>query len=215
MSCLLTCCSTRAVHLELTPVDSFLLCFRTFVGRRGLSVTLVSDNAKTFQSSSKEILKIARSREVNDYLSTRKVSWKFIVERTPWWGGFYERLVKSVKCSLKKSIGKSHVTYDQLTTLLIGIESIINSRPLTYFSDDQDGVKGSLCSSHLINGRRLNTAVNEEHFEIVSTHQSLVQRLKHHRHLSNQFLSQWRQDYLLNLRESHKLNASKHGKPLI
>ena len=28
-------------------------------------------------------------------------------------------------------IGKSHVTYDQLGTLLIEIESIINSRPLT------------------------------------------------------------------------------------
>ena len=170
--CLFTCCSTRAVHLELTPdmsVDSFLLCFRRFVGRRGLSVTLVTDNAKTFQSSSKEMLKIARSREVNDYLNTRKVSWKFIVERAPWWGEFYERLVKSVKRSLKKSIGKSHVTYDQLTTLLIEIESIINSRPLTYLSDDQDGVKGSLCPSHLINGRRLNTAVNDE---IVSTHQS-------------------------------------------
>ena len=91
--CLLTCCSTRAVHLELTPdmsVDSFLLCFRRFVGRRGLPVTLVSDNAKTFQSSSKEVLKIARSQKVSDYLSSRKVAWKFIVERAPWWGGFYE-----------------------------------------------------------------------------------------------------------------------------
>ena len=160
-------------------------------------------------------MKIARSREVDDYLSTRQVSWKFIVKRAPWWGGFYKRLVRSIKRSLKKSIGKSHVTYDQLTTLLIEIESIINSRPLTYLSNDQDRVKGSLCPSHLINGRRLNTAVNEEHFEIVSTHQSLVKRLKHHRHLLNQFLNQWRRDYLLNLRESHKLNANKHGKPLI
>ena len=184
--CLFTCCSTRAIYLELTPdmsVDSFLLSFRRFVGQRGLPITLVSDNAKTFQRSSKEILKIARSQKVNDYLSTRKVAWKFIVERAPWWGGFYERLVRSVKRSLKKSIGKSHVTYDQLGTLLVETEGIINSRPLTYLSDDQDGIKGSLCPSHLINGRRLTTAVNDEHFEIVSTHQSLIKKLKHHRHL--------------------------------
>ena len=51
--CLFTCCSTRAVHLELTPdlsVNSFLLAFRRFVGRRGLPVTVISDIAKTFHS---------------------------------------------------------------------------------------------------------------------------------------------------------------------
>ena len=41
---------------------------------------LVSVNAKTFQSFSKKILRIARSQEVSDYLSTRKVAWNFIVE---------------------------------------------------------------------------------------------------------------------------------------
>ena len=37
--CLLTCASTRAVHLELTHdigVDSFLLAIRRFASRRGL-----------------------------------------------------------------------------------------------------------------------------------------------------------------------------------
>ena len=49
--CLFTCAATRAVHLELVRdlgVESFLLCFRRFVGRRGLPATLISDNAKTF-----------------------------------------------------------------------------------------------------------------------------------------------------------------------
>ena len=61
--CLFPCCSTRAVHLELTPDLSgptFLLLFRRFASRRGLPVTLISDNAKTFKASSKEIVKIAR-----------------------------------------------------------------------------------------------------------------------------------------------------------
>ena len=216
--CLFTCCSTRAVHLELTPdlsVNSFLLSFRRFVGRRGLPITLVSDNAKTFRTSSKEILNITRSSEVNDYLSSRKVTWKFIVERAPWWGGFYERLVRSVKRSLKKSLGRSSLTYDQLATLIVEIEGIINSRPLTYLADDQDGISGSLSPSHLINGRRLTTISNDEHFEIVSTHQSLAKRLKQHRHLLGQFTNQWRRDYLLNLRESHNLRVKKGGQPLI
>ena len=206
--CLFTCSSTRAVHLELTPdlsVSSFLLLFRRFASRRGLPVTLISDNAKTFKTSSKEILKIARSNEVIRFLGERRVTWKFIVEKAPWWGGFWERLVQSVKRSLRKSIGRSHLTYEQLHTLIVEVEAIVNSRPLTYIADDQDGITGSLSPSHLINGRRITSMPNSEHFEVVSTYQSLTNKLKHHRHLLNQFTNQWRRDYLLNLRENHNL----------
>ena len=47
--CLFTCCSIRAVHLELSPdlsVPSFLLLLRRLTSQRGLPVTLISDNAK-------------------------------------------------------------------------------------------------------------------------------------------------------------------------
>ena len=56
--CLFTCALTRVIRLELTHrlnVDNFLLAFRRFVGRHGLPVTLLSDNATTFRSSSKKI----------------------------------------------------------------------------------------------------------------------------------------------------------------
>ena len=96
--CLFTFASTRAIHLELTLaliiVDSFLLAFRRFVARRGLPATIWSDNAKTFKAASKEIQRIVRSPEVAKYLSTNRVTWKFIVERAPWWGSFWERMVK-------------------------------------------------------------------------------------------------------------------------
>ena len=82
--CLLTCTSTRAIHLELTlklDVSSFLLAFRRFVARRGLPATLISDNATTFKSASKEVKCIVRSQEVNQYLVNNQTTWKFIVER--------------------------------------------------------------------------------------------------------------------------------------
>lgn len=63
--CLFTCTSTRAVHLELTralSVESFLLAFRRFTSRRGLPVTITSDNAKTFRSSSQDVRKKDPSR---------------------------------------------------------------------------------------------------------------------------------------------------------
>ena len=49
--CLLTCASTRTLHLELVPnlsVATFLQAFRRFVARRTLPSKILSDNAKTF-----------------------------------------------------------------------------------------------------------------------------------------------------------------------
>jgi len=65
--CLLTCASTRAIHLELTrdlSVETFLLVLRRFATRWELPATIISDNAKTFKASSKEVSKIIRSDEV-------------------------------------------------------------------------------------------------------------------------------------------------------
>ena len=65
-------------------------------------------------------------------MTQQGVSQKFILPASPWWGGFYERLVRSVKLSLKKVLGKSLLTYEEVETVLCGIERAINGRPLTY-----------------------------------------------------------------------------------
>ena len=108
--CLCTCASTRAAHLEWTEsltVTSFLQAFRKFVSRRGLPAKLLTDNAKTFKSASVDVKKISMSSEVKKYLANRQIDWQFIMEQAPWWGGFWERLVRSVKRCLKKSVGQS------------------------------------------------------------------------------------------------------------
>ena len=72
--CLFTCASTRAIRLEFTTglnVETFLFAFRRFISRRGLPATLLSDNAKTFKSASKEIRSIARSTKVYQYLTNQ------------------------------------------------------------------------------------------------------------------------------------------------
>ena len=88
--CLFTCGSTRGVHLEVThglDVDNFLYALRRFSGKRGLPATILSDNAKTFKASSKEVVKLSRATEVQHYLANNRVTWNCIVERAPWWGG--------------------------------------------------------------------------------------------------------------------------------
>ena len=197
--CLFTCASTRAIHLELTrelSVNQFLQAFRRFTSRRGLPATLISDNAKTFTSASKEISKIIRSQELQSHLANNKITWKFIVEKAPWWGGFWERLIQTVKKSIRKTVGRANLDYDELNTILVEIESIINARPITYVYDDKDSTSYALTPSHLISGRRITTMPNNAHFEIVSTFNSLTKRDKHLRHLLNRFTQQWKHEYL-------------------
>ena len=197
--------------MELTRtlnVQDFLLAFRRFASRRGLPATIQSDNAKTFQSSSKEIRKIARSPEVWRYLTNNQITWNFIVEKAPWWGGYWERLVRSIKSPLKKVIGRSTLTYDEMNTLLTEVEGVINARPLTYVYDDEESVSYPLTPSDLIYGRRITASPNSQHYETLSTYNSLTKKLKHHRYLLGQFTRQWRNEYLTSLREQVAKNSS-------
>ena len=212
--CLFTCASTRVIHLELTRglnVDSFLLAFCRFVGRRGLPATLLSDSATTFRSSSKEIQSICRSSELFHYLTNNRTSWKFIVPKAPWWGGFWERMVQTVKRSLRKVVGRAVLRFDELNTLLIEIESIINGRPLTYIFDDSEGISYPLTPAHLLYGRRLVTSPSATHFEIISTNRSLTRQAKNQRYLLSQFVNRWKKDYLLNLREFRVVKLKGQG----
>ena len=78
--------------------EAFLRCFRRFVARRSRPSLVVSDNAKTFKSAQcKELEKITNDLSVVQYFAQEKIKWSYNLEKAPWWGGFYERLVKSLK----------------------------------------------------------------------------------------------------------------------
>ena len=211
--CLFTCASTRAVPLELTEtldVEAFIRAFRRFSARRGLPATVISDNAKTFKSASKEVRRLLRSLRLRNHFSLQGVRWKFIGELSPWNGGMWERLIRSTKRCLIKNIGRSLLNYAELGTILVEIERVINSRPLTYVFDDQEGITYPLTPSQLVNGRNLSMMPNESHHEVVSTHESLSKRARYHQRVLSQFTKRWRNEYLLSLLEAYRpRNGSK------
>ena len=213
--CLFTCASTRAIHLELTAglnVETFLLAFRRFTSQRGLPATLLSDNANTFKSASKEIRSVARSTEVSQYLTNQQTMWKFIVAKAPWWGGFWECMVQSVKRCLRK---RTVLKLEELSTVLVEVKSVINCRPLTYVYDDQEGISFALTPSHLIYGRRITSTPKATHYEIMSTCVSLTKRMKYHQRLLEQFTNRWRREYLLSLQEHHSVKRRNSSRPHI
>ena len=93
---------------------------------------MLSDNAKTFTASAREVKKIMQAPDIQQYVTNKQTEWEFIIKKAPWWGGFWERLVRSIKNCLKKTIGPSKLTFEALRTLLTEIEVVLNNRSLTY-----------------------------------------------------------------------------------
>ena len=212
---LFTCCVTRAVHLDLVPDMSgptFIRSFKRFTARRGLPALVLSDNGKTFEAAAKVIESVVSSPEVQRYLDGVGVNWKFNVPRAPWWGGVFERLVRSTKRCLRKVLGQAKFSYDELLTALVEIESVLNSRPLTYISEDD--LDEPLTPSHMLVGRRLMsypdhllTTTDEFEDDEVVGHK-LNARFKHLNRSLNSFWKRWRREYLLELREAHRHHRS-------
>ena len=134
-----TCAATRAVHLALCKdmtANEFQLALKEFVARRGRPSMIISDNAKTFQATSKWLKYLKQDDGLFNYLGQQNITWRFNLSRAPWWGGFFERLVGIMKRSLSKSVGQSLLTYDEFKETLLDVECFMNDRPLIYVGDE-------------------------------------------------------------------------------
>ena len=171
---LFSCCVSRAVRLELVEdlsAAAFRRCLRRFTAKNGTPSLIVSDNAKTFQATEKALNELFNHPEVRTDLEHKRVEWRFNLERAPWWGGFFERMVASVKDCLRKTLGNARLSYEELLTVLAEVECTLNARPLTYEYNEVD--QEVLTPSHLIYGRRIKTLPDEivEPDDVVSEEQ--------------------------------------------
>ncbi|XP_028412339.1 uncharacterized protein LOC114535156 [Dendronephthya gigantea] len=208
--CIFSCATTRMVHLELTndmTTEEFLQALRRMYNRRGLCNTLWSDNQTTFKKAEKDIqwLFEASSQKMNKVwkkldpsqlqreTSLKGIKWKFIIERSPHRGGWWERICRSLKEPLRKILGKALLTYTEMYTVLTDIEAVINSRPLTFIGDDiKDGQ--TITPAHLALGRSLkaipDVTIGSSPIPPVSS------RFLYRQSLINRFWRRWLTEYL-------------------
>ncbi|GFX68064.1 integrase catalytic domain-containing protein [Trichonephila clavipes] len=135
---LFTCAVYRALHLELVNAlssDAFLLALRRFIARRGRPRIIYCDNGTNFRGAFNDLAKLDWHK-ISRETSTQKIVWKFIPPTAAWWGGWWERLVRIIKELLRRSLGKSILSYEELSTVICDCEFLINSRPLTYISEN-------------------------------------------------------------------------------
>ncbi|XP_042895210.1 uncharacterized protein [Parasteatoda tepidariorum] len=203
---LFTCSTTRAVHIELVSdltTDKFLMALKRFVGRRGIPHTIYTDNATTFHAANKELSILwdnLTSSKVQQYYAQTGIKWKFIVARAAWWGGWWERLIGLTKRCLRKSLGRTLLDEEGLSTALFGVEVKLNSRPLVY-EQGNDDPEETLTPSHFLTGKRHTNIPPQP----ATSSRNLTKLYKQQQDLFDAFWKEWSKDYLLQLRSFHQV----------
>ncbi|XP_062538392.1 uncharacterized protein LOC134206680 [Armigeres subalbatus] len=134
---LVTCLTVRAVHLEVVgslSTEACKMAIRRFIARRGAPQEIYSDQGTNFIGASRELRDQIASinREISGTFTNADTQWHFNPPATPHMGGAWERLVRSVKTALRTISSERKPDEETFYTYLTEVESIINSRPLTY-----------------------------------------------------------------------------------
>lgn len=201
---LFTCAVVRAVHLELVQsltTETFCLAFRRFVSRRGRPLYVYSDNGTNLVGTS-NILQNIDWQKVEEMASIKKIRWIFNPPTAAWWGGWWERLIGMTKRILRRVLGRARLSSDELTTILCEAENVINSRPLTYLSEDVEDLQPLTPSLFL---QELRTGSIPEIDVFDSTH--LNKRFRHRQKLKLELLKRFRVEYLGQLKHYSKCKA--------
>ena len=157
-----------------------------------------SDHGRAFKGASEEMKEFV-SFLCQEFAHPR-VKWKFSVELAPWWGGFWERLVRSVKEPLRKVLGRQVIGYDELVTTVTEVEAVVNCRPLGYLYMDSPSDCLPLTPAHLVNGKGLlGSAVSIP----VEAAQNINRRQQFLKSLVDYFWTIWTRDCLIELRQHH------------
>ena len=201
-----TCLSIRAIHLELVPsmsTSDFLLAFVKFCNIYNAPFSLYSDNASTFSQATKVLNSSNVDDPLTEYLEKNSIKHVKIPVYSAWIGSAWERLIRTIKSSIYKCVGRRKLEYHQFVSLLSDIQNSVNSRPLTYRDYDVNNLDVLTPNSFLKLG-----LTKELKFDSVSSsdiefpnRKKLISTLENRDELFSKFKELWYESYLLSLRE--------------
>ena len=137
-----TCLNIRAILIELSgdlSTDFFILSLRRFLARRGHVNIMQSDNGTNFIGAVKEInnvIKNLKHDKITTSLNKHQIKWQSNPPPSPWMGGYWESLIKTIERCLYVILKNSITTVEILATVLCEVEYIVNNRPLLPISDN-------------------------------------------------------------------------------
>lgn len=203
------CMATKAIHIELVgdlTSEAFIGAFRRFVARRGRCSHLWSDQGRNFVGANKELVnawteaKLQFTGDIAQTLATDGTQWHFIPAYSPHHGGLWEAGVKSIKHHLKRII-TTHLTYEEMTTVLCQVEACLNSRPLCPIDDTDPENLNVLTPGHFLIGE---TPIVVPSPDMKEAKVSNLSRWQHTQKLVNDFWRRWQDEYLSRLQQRPK-----------
>ncbi|XP_012543534.1 uncharacterized protein LOC105840988 [Monomorium pharaonis] len=202
--CVFVCMSIKAVHIEIVSdlsTEAFLAALKRFIGRRAIPVHIYSDNETNFIGANnqlRELYALIQSddfqTQVDEFATSKRISWHFNPPLSPHFGGIWEAAIKSFKHHLKRYrfVGDLLFTYEELNTLAIEIEAILNSRPLCRISTNPNDPV-ALTSAHLLVGRLLTMLPEDNYTSVVENRLTSWQLINKTR---QNFWRRWHVEYL-------------------
>lgn len=154
------------------------------------------------------ILVLCHGFQIEDYLAKQEIRWQFNISKSLRWGSMCERLLKDVKKPLYKTLGRTHLTFEQLETVLVDIEKHLKNRPLTYL-ESGEGEDQVLALNTIMWGQ------NSYVLEGYETEENLDKISKRSNKAKQHAWKRWRDEYVHILMECHQVNRKTPAVPEI
>ncbi|KAL4131322.1 hypothetical protein QTP88_008654 [Uroleucon formosanum] len=201
---LFICLSVKAIHLEIASdisTEAFLAAFDRFTARRGIPYEIHSDCDTNDVGAARKLKVLFKEEATQEALNSKtECQWKFNPPTAPHFEGIWEEAIKSSKTRLKKVIGSQVFTMERLTTLVIRIEGILNSRPISALSSDPNDVS-ALTPGHFLIGQPLAAIASRNVFDISMNRLNRWQLIQQ---AQQSFWKLWSHEYLHTLQGRQK-----------
>ncbi|XP_036150143.1 uncharacterized protein LOC118648049, partial [Monomorium pharaonis] len=171
------CLVTSAVHIEIVT---------------DYTTEALSQLIKGSQDVEEYVLPFGALREKARLLANDGTRWIFNPPAAPHFGGKWEAAVKSTKFHLARVLGDTTLTYEELSTVVVQIEAVLNSRPLSPLSDNADDFN-ALTPGHFLIGEAPTTIPEPCVMDVPTSRLSRWQLL---RQKVDQFWSRWSSECL-------------------
>jgi hypothetical protein len=123
--------------------------------RRGLPEEAISDNGSNFISGNRELQELVNlldKEKIHTSLANKGIKWTFNPPLAPHFGGVHESMIKSAKRAIYTVLHNADINDEELHSAFVGVEDLLNSRPLTYQSSHPADCL-PLTPNHFLHGR--------------------------------------------------------------